>query len=186
MIVDGRSGGVMGHLEDRADESARKRRVIVLRRFAGEPLEIVALDPPAAEPTLEGPRGCRITSRMERDTQVYQVELPAGYAVRPVDWRRFATDPDELGRRLETCVRDNLPETTVEAWTEATRAWAVARLTLALEDLRSMITPHEVTCGLDSHPELRQVYIEFSDVRGQVRSCVVRLETVDTADDDPG
>ena len=83
-------------------------------------------------------------------------------------------------------VRDNLAETTFEPWTEATRAWAVARLTLALEDLRSMITPHEVTCGLDSHPELRQVYIEFSDVRGQVRSSVVGLEIVDTADDDPG
>lgn len=168
----------MERLEDRADESARKRRTIALRRFAGEPLEIVALDPPATEPTLEGPRGCRITSRTEKDTQVYHVELPPGYAVRPVDWRRFATDPDELGKRLETCVRDNLAEAMFEPWTEATRAWAVARLTLALDDLRSMITPHEVTCGPDSHPDLRQVCIEFSDVQGQVRSCVVRLEAM--------
>jgi hypothetical protein len=137
---------------------------IVLRRFDREPLEIVALTVPAVAPSLEGPRGCTVMAEADGDTRVYFVTLPEGYVVRPVDWRRFATDPERVRERIEMCVRDNLTEAQFEPWSPELRDRTTAQLTLALRDLGSMIDVRGVDYTPGEEPGERSVCVEYTDV----------------------
>jgi hypothetical protein len=143
-------------------------RRVALRRFAGESVEVVALNAPSPAPTLEGPRGCRIWSRSDGDTQVYELELPEGYVVRPIDWRRFGADPERVRALIVNCVRDNTVDAVFEPWTGVFRAQIAARLELALKDLSSMI--EVVSVGLDSsqEPDQAMVSVEYADWQRRV------------------
>jgi hypothetical protein len=148
---------------------------LVLRRFAGEPLEIVALAAPPAVPVLERPRGCAVRAAADGEMQVYVVEVPAGYAVLPVDWRRFATDPEQVRQRVVACVRDNLEWAAFEPKSADVKARIVEQLRRALGDLTSMLDVLEV--GVEPHEGADQwsVRIAYRDVSRQVRTVEIIL-----------
>jgi hypothetical protein len=146
------------------------QREIVLRRFDREPVEIVCLAIPAAAPALVAGPGTAITSHTDGETQVYRVVLPDGYAVRPVDWRRFAMDEARLRELLAQCVRDNLGEALFEPWSDAWRERAVAKLELALQDLGSMFEVLRVLVEPGGVHGERQVVVEARDVQRRVFS----------------
>ena len=143
-------------------------RTIVLRRFAGEAVELVAIAAPPAMTGLVAAPGCRIAAWAEGDSWVYRVVLPEGYSLRPVDWRRFATDEAKLRELLVRCLQDNLEDALFEPWTAAWRDRAAARLRLALQDLSSMFEVVEIEIEPGEEAGDRQVRIQGRDVRRQV------------------
>lgn len=145
-------------------------RSVVLRRFAGEALEVVALAPPPPMTGLIAEPGCRISARPDGDTEVYRVVLPEGYVVRPVDWRRFATEEARMRELLAQCVRDNLEESLFEPWTNAWRDRVVTQLQLALQDLISMFDVRRVSVEPGEVPGERRVMIEAQHVQRRVFS----------------
>ena len=163
--------------ESRRPNEPTEFRTVVLRRYNDESVEVVAVSPRPAEPPLVAPRGCRVNSWSEGDAQVYEVELPNGYVIRPVDWRRFACDSPLVEKLLATCVRDNLADAVFSPWTESSREATVERLVLALQDLSSMLDVRLVTCEPGDALGEQLVRIEFSDVHHRIRQCTLVFGT---------
>jgi hypothetical protein len=147
----------------------------VLRRFENEAVEIVCLELPAVAPALVASPGCQVTGYADGDTQVYRVALATGYAVRPVDWRRFATDELKVRAMLTRCVRDNLAEAVFEPWSPALADRFVPRLTLALQDLSSMLEVIHVQLEPGDGPDALRVSVELRNVGGRAATVVLVL-----------
>jgi len=147
--------------------------VLVLRRFETEALEVVALVGPSAAPSLAGPPGCSIHAWTDGEMRVYRVELPDGYVVRPVDWRRFASDPVQIRARIEACVNDNLGASAFEPWSDSALSDAQGQLTMALRDLSSIIEVLEVHCDVDREAGAILVTVDYVDVFRRRHNLVV-------------
>lgn len=146
---------------------------LVLRRFEAEALEVVALVGPSATPSLAGPPGCSIRAWTDGEMRVYRVELPDGYVVRPVDWRRFASDPVQIRARIEACVNDNLGASAFEPWSDSSMSDAQGQLTMALRDLSSIIEVLEVHCDVDRGAGAILVTVDYVDVFRRRHNLVV-------------
>jgi hypothetical protein len=169
---------------EKKESTERPKRTLILRRLANEPLELVAVP---IHPRFFSPRAsaCRIRAWTDGDSQVFRVELPEGYAVEPVDWRRFAFDQDKMRALLSACVRDNLAESVFEPLTYPTRQHAIAQLTLALADLRSILEVRRVSYELSPKGGERLVTIEGTDVHHAPYSCVVSVRDSTAPQDGP-
>ena len=146
---------------------------VTVRRFAGESIEIVCLALPVTTPALVAGPGCKVASWADGDMQVYGVELPDGYVVRPVDWRRFASDPVQIRARIEACVNDNLGASAFEPWSESSLSDARERLTMALRDLSSIIEVLEVHCDVEQDAGAILVTVDYVDVFRRRHNLVV-------------
>ena len=151
------------------------QRTIVLRRFEREPVEVVCLEVPPAAPTLVAGPGCKVSSYADGDTQVYSIVLPDGYAVRPVDWRRFALDEPKMRELLAHCVRDNLVDAVFEPWSSELADRVLPPLRLALQDLSSMLDVVDVRLEPGDQQDVWRVGIEVRDVRGHLSTVVIAL-----------
>ncbi len=112
--------------------------ILILRRYRDENLELLI------DATAESGRSVSIASWTERDTGMYQVELPEGVSVKPVDWRRFAYDHERVAELVGRCVADNAGRLTFSVLTGETLREGENALTEALRDLRTLFDTESV------------------------------------------
>ena len=156
------------------DHAKRPPLSLVLRRFEHEVVELLPADPPTAAPTDPAAAACRLDVRVEGDTRVYHVVLPANLIIRPVDWRRFSYDHEKVKELLSLCVRDNLPLVGFEPWSDAQKARVETALRSALRDLSSVFDLESVNC--DGREDSRLLAtIEGTHKNGERRSYCLEV-----------
>jgi hypothetical protein len=124
---------------------------IHLRRFSGEGITLVTMQPSAAfriasvasaDHRLPNESGSVTSPRV----LLYEVELIAGCTVQPVDWRRFAYEDNKVYASIAACVQDNLAQFVFLPGTDETGRTIRDCLSAALGDLQSIADVKSVAC----------------------------------------
>ena len=124
--------------------------IVVLRRCENESISFVAVEGARTENAV-----CRVAARQAENAFAYHVSVPDGFAVLPVDWRRFAYDHEKVKELLARCIQDNVSLFLFDAWSEDTKQLIEKTLRVALADLNTIFDTKYVECSSEAEDVIR-------------------------------
>ncbi|MFT3896367.1 MAG: hypothetical protein QM719_01485 [Thermomonas sp.] len=137
---------------------SRESLSLVVRRFIVPP-ESIELAIANADAAGRPSETCRIWCREDDDaagTAIYSVTLPECMSIRPVDWRRFAYDHENVASLVARCANDNFGPVYCDLRfpSEAFTSRLEFVLAHALRDLNSIFDLGSVKCEMQQGSRL--------------------------------
>ncbi|MCU7811851.1 MAG: hypothetical protein KZQ77_11555 [Candidatus Thiodiazotropha sp. (ex Notomyrtea botanica)] len=107
-----------------------------------------------------------------KDSHIYQVNIPKQLRVKPQDLKRFAYDHEKVVSLVVNCITDNLAEYTFETQNERTLDNLKQELLVALQDFSTIMQLISVECCAGSDDK-KVVTVIFEYKNGEARELVV-------------